>query len=108
MSVGVSIIIKVLEYDQGSITSNEFLSAENFHSVIAPNPVSELLTLETKALDVQLKEIRIYNQIGQLAFASGYADFVQLDVSDWSPGLYLLQYVDERKQKSRARKFIVK
>ena len=93
--------IKVLEYDQGAITSDQFLSAEKFQSVISPNPVSELLTLETNASGCtraegnQISTIRLDN----LTYISDYADFVQLDVSDWSPGLYFLQYIDRKQTK---------
>ena len=100
--------IKVLEYNQGSLTKSEFLSAESFQSVITPNPATDLLTLETSAVDLTLKEIRIYNQLGQLSFTTKYADLLHLDVTKWSPGLYFLQYIDQRNIKSRVKKFVVR
>lgn len=83
-------------------------SADEFHfvanSVAYPNPARSNITLPYELEDGETTTMSIYNLNGQLIerFNIGsHFNQVQLNVSDYSPGIYLYEY------KGRSNKFIV-
>lgn len=83
-------------------------SAEEFHlvnnSVAYPNPARSNITLPYELADGETATMSIYSVNGQLIdrFEIGsYFKQVQLNVSSYSPGIYLYEY------KSRSNRFIV-
>ena len=102
--------IKVLQYNQGSITSTSFLEADEFQSVIFPNPSLGQLYIETRTLqqDLRFKEVQVFNQFGQLVRSLPYASSLQVDVDKWMPGMYYLRYLSTDAQVSKGYKFMVR
>ncbi len=102
--------IKVLAYNQGAITSSRDLAPADFNSVISPNPATDHIVIESSTADagIQLETVEIYNQLGQQVTRLPYRTSIQLEVSNWQPGLYYLRYVDARMRSSSGQKFMVK
>ncbi len=63
---------------------------ENSNLLVWPNPAQDVLNVET---DSPMEEIRVYDQLGSLAFRyqmSAVSGFEQINISSLNPGLYFL------------------
>ena len=66
---------------------------------VYPNPATNQLNISTTGKDL-IKEIKIYNSIGQLAFDTEYTNTTEynLNISDYTQGIYFIEvYSDKTK-----------
>ena len=56
---------------------------------VAPNPSSSLITIH-KHDDLEVKQIKIYNAVGQLLFENGWTPTIEL--SSFSTGMLFVQF----------------
>jgi hypothetical protein len=74
----------------GCVVGIEEPSANSFQLSVWPNPAQDILNIET---DSPMEELRVYDQLGSLAFSyqmSAISSFEQMDLSSFKPGLYFL------------------
>ncbi|MDP4763412.1 MAG: T9SS type A sorting domain-containing protein [Salibacteraceae bacterium] len=74
----------------GCVVGVSELSDVSFQLSVWPNPAQDVLNIET---DSPMEEIRVYDQLGSLAFSyqmSAISSFEQLDLSSFKSGLYFL------------------
>ncbi len=72
------------------------LSDASFQLSVWPNPAKDVLNMEA---DSPMEEIRVYDQLGSLAFRyqpSAISGLEQIDVSNFKPGLYFLMVKTEK------------
>jgi hypothetical protein len=84
-----------------SMLSNQDLAKNNLKATIYPNPTSDNFTIE---MDSNIKSVEIYSLQGQKVLTSKLKD---VDVSNLSKGIYLVQIEDENNNIS-TQKLIVK
>lgn len=84
----------------------EFVSAlgsESFHTnefAVYPNPTTSVLNIQSK-LNVTISEVNVYDLLGkQLLNKKMNVSSTEIDMTNYSPGLYLLEVVSENNQKS--------
>lgn len=101
--------IKVLQYDEGVTTHTNLIDQRDFESTIYPNPAVERVSLETThASDLaKLRDVRVYNHLGQEVLSLPYQPLLSLDITSWLQGLYYVVYHDHEGRKSKARKLVV-
>jgi len=101
--------IKVLQYNEGETTHTNLIDQRDFESTIYPNPAAERVSLETThASDLaRLRDVRVYNHLGQEVLSLPYQPLLSLDITSWSQGLYYVVYHDHEGRKSSARKLVV-
>jgi hypothetical protein len=79
------------DYSNNSCTVGvEELSDVSFQLSVWPNPAKDVLNMEA---DSPMEEIRVYDQLGSLAFSyqmSAISSFEQIDISSFKSGLYFL------------------
>ncbi len=62
----------------------------NKNILIAPNPVRNIIRIDTKNLNYS--QLKIINSIGQIMFAKNkYSNIIELNISTWSDGIYFIQ-----------------
>lgn len=72
-------------------TSTSVLALDEGGILIAPNPVDQLLSLSR--VNEEGSVVRIYNAKGQLLFQEQWlGNTLSLDVSQWTNGVYVVQY----------------
>jgi len=80
-----------------------FLASESFdvnEFAVYPNPTNSILTIQSK-LDMAISEVTIYDLLGkQLLNKKVSVSATEIDMTSYSPGLYLLEVVSENNQKS--------
>lgn len=84
-----------IKSDQIIISETEETTTTTLQLLLQPNPAEELVTLTLSQEQVNPKAtINIYNGLGQTVFNRSFSGFSQhqLDVADWAPGLYLVEY----------------
>jgi hypothetical protein len=101
--------IKILEYNQGDITSAEDLSDDHFESTLFPNPASNEVSIETGSTDQLLgfSQIEVLDQLGKSLLRQNLIHRTSIDVSRWSSGLYYYRLIDEKGRSTRAKKLII-
>lgn len=79
------------------------LASESFHAnefAIYPNPTTSVLNIHSK-LNVAISEVNVYDLLGkQLLNKKINVSTTEIDMTNYSPGLYLLEVVSENNQKS--------
>ena len=98
--------LRILQYDQGSITRSDWLDESAFSLSIYPNPVQDQLNLELTG-ELNQGDIVIYNQLGQPHYQIPASAKLSIVTDDWSPGIYYLQIIDVEGRRSTARKFVL-
>ncbi|MDG5799218.1 T9SS type A sorting domain-containing protein [Marinilabiliaceae bacterium ANBcel2] len=79
-------------YDRGKIS-------------IFPNPATDYLNVHTSGL---AREVTIYSLTGNMVFSSLFENYnIQVDLSDFNPGLYIIKIAGEYGQTVKTSKFIV-
>ncbi|MDY7396917.1 T9SS type A sorting domain-containing protein [Aureibaculum sp. 2210JD6-5] len=81
-------VIDIGAYESGATLSLSDTSIKNFS--VYPNPASNYLTIKTEAI---IKEIVIYNVLGQSVFTKSYTD--RIDVSELEDGIYYLKIIGD-------------
>ncbi|MCP3930121.1 MAG: T9SS type A sorting domain-containing protein [Bacteroidetes bacterium] len=77
--------------------SNENLEKLDITFLVYPNPVSNLMRIESKGLD--LENLQIFNTLGQIIFQEKYNSIthvLSVDVSKWERGVYFLKINDSQ------------
>jgi hypothetical protein len=89
-----------------SVILNGILQPENLTRVtIYPNPVSDLLTIDTEGYSGPVR-IKIFNSLGQSLFQSIILNRGEIDLSTFAPGIYLINL--ESGKETQMRKIIRK
>ena len=78
----------------GEITGVEEITQTEESVIVYPNPVQNMLHI-IKKQEVINNQLMIFNSVGQKVYA-GNREYEILDVSKWSPGLYIIVFGDER------------
>lgn len=101
--------IRILEYNQGEITTTENFGSELFESILFPNPAASRVSIQPTALDLQsgFSEIEFINQLGVRIHRQSLLPNTSIDISGWAPGLYLYRLTDSRGQNSTAKKLLI-
>ena len=67
---------------------------------VYPNPTSSVLNIQSK-LNNKISEVNVYDLLGkQLLNKKIAVSITEIDMTNYSPGLYLLEVVSENNQKS--------
>jgi hypothetical protein len=97
------------DYQSKASASDTLLSIgdselEVTHISLFPNPANDFITLKT---DVSIKEVRIYNNLGQLVFSknSNFSESNEFDISNLKSGLYIMN-ITSIGNKSQTQRFI--
>jgi len=78
----------IFALDSSCVTSAENFARENRQIVLYPNPANTQIQIESQ----MPMSIEIFNAIGQKVYAGiNKVNEIQLDVSNWSVGMYLLK-----------------
>lgn len=79
------------------------LESESFNVdefAVYPNPTSSILNIQSK-LNMTISEVNVYDLLGkQLLNKKMSVSATEIDMTNYSPGLYLLEVVSENNQKS--------
>jgi len=87
-----------------NVILNGIMQPENLSSVtIYPNPVSDLLTIDTEGFSEPVR-IKILNSLGQSLFQSIIINQGEIDLSTFAPGVYLINL--ESGKETQMRKII--
>lgn len=74
--------------------NNSVKELEGFETLLYPNPTSDLVTIES---ELQINSIAIFSASGQLIETIQMnSKTIQINVSDYTPGIYLFQMATER------------
>ncbi|MCK9256342.1 MAG: T9SS type A sorting domain-containing protein [Bacteroidales bacterium] len=73
-----------------------------------PNPVSDILNLQTGLTNNKLINLRVYNALGQVVFQEQVQNQfeISLDFSRFDSGIYHLAIIDSKNQEIKATKII--
>ena len=86
--------IDYITFRPGNVNVNELTSDDNIR--IYPNPAEE--TVKLSAIGLQLSTVRIYNYLGTLVEEiEACSNEMEIDVSNYNPGLYLFNIESENK-----------
>ncbi len=86
--------IDYITFRPGNVNVNELTSDDNI--TIYPNPAEE--TVKLSAIGLQLSTVRIYNYLGTLVEEiEACSNEMEIDVSNYNPGLYLFNIESENK-----------
>jgi len=101
--------IRILQYNQGDITSVNSLDEASYSSIAFPNPASEKLVVEANYLRDYRSEMRIlfYNQLGQKILDERIVRRGTFDTSDWPTGLYFYSLIDDSGNSTKAKKVLI-
>ncbi len=100
--------LKLLLYNEGIISSEHLIEPSDFHVTFSPNPVTDLLHIESESFDQQKPQvIEVLNHLGQIVHHQAWKAHAQVEVSHWSPGLYFVQIRTKDGRATKAQKFIV-
>ncbi len=85
----------------------------NLQVTVYPNPVKDFLNIEFKNGSSHTYKISLYNSINQLmkeiTFITGFNNQLQITrTKDMSPGLYILQVIDETNNEQYTQKVIIR
>lgn len=79
------------------------LASESFHAnefAVYPNPTSSILNIQSK-LNTTISEVNVYDLLGkQILNKKMSVSATEIDMTNYSPGVYLLEVVSENNQKS--------
>jgi hypothetical protein len=101
--------IRILEYNQGDITSTKEISERSFESRIFPNPADRVAMLEPTVADQinGFKEIEFINQLGQRIERLPLTPRITIDIASWAPGLYFYHLLDNQGRPSAMKKLVL-
>ncbi len=99
--------IKVLIYDQGSLTSANNLEDLNFEQIVFPNPSAENIYLSHEFVSSEYTQVDIFNSLGMRVKNKIIHPDFKLDVSDWTPGVYYCQFIRKNGVRTKGYKLIV-
>lgn len=104
--------IEVISYENG-IVNVVPISASDFSMIAMPVPASDFVTLEIsmdKHLALSHPKIEILNAVGQQMYIRALSSFdeqkIEIDVSQWSEGIYVYRLVGDERI-SLGQKFVV-
>jgi len=81
-----------------ALLASESFNADEF--AVYPNPTSSVLNIQSK-LNTTISEVNVYDLLGkQLLNKKMAVSTTEIDMTNYSPGLYLLEVVSENNQKS--------
>jgi len=84
------------ECSNTSIIDNGDVSAEDLKLSIFPNPTHESLTINSQYQEAF--PIKVFNSLGKLVFQrENFHSTLSIDVSDFTEGLYFLEYLNQSK-----------
>jgi len=74
---------------------------------VFPNPASEQIQIEKNTSD-EISTVRVYDNVGKVVYQnSTFISNDQIDIVEWTPGLYLLELRDENETIVQTEKVIV-
>lgn len=93
-----AIITNTFETEFVALLASESFNADEF--AVYPNPTSSILNIQSK-LNNTISEVNVYDLLGkQLLNKKMTVSSAEIDMTNYSPGLYLLEVVSENNQKS--------
>ena len=90
LSAGNSPLLRGSYWD-GLINDQVIISAELANIKVYPNPVSDILNIDTK---LKIKTVYIANSVGQLVKQLPFANN-QIDIAQFQPGMYFILFSTE-------------
>jgi len=102
--------LKLLLYNEGIVSGTHLIESADFATTLYPNPADDRLIVQTTKLAPNLEphQIEVLNYLGQVMHRQAWAPNLEIDLSAWAPGLYLMQIRTEDGKSTRAQKFIVR
>lgn len=109
-----------IEFDTTSINyewfeEERFLSINNPQSFnserinLYPNPTSDFVNIEIVDMDFQQVKLSIFNNLGQQVYAQNINENkseLQINVANWSDGVYFIKIENDNKQQLDFKKFV--
>lgn len=93
-----AIVTNTFQTEFVAVLASEAFDVNEF--VVYPNPTSSVLNIQSK-LDMAISEVNVYDLLGkQLLNKKMKVTNTEIDMTSYSPGLYLLEIVSENNQKS--------
>lgn len=93
-----AIVTNTFETKFVSVLASEAFEVDEF--TVYPNPTNSILNIQSKS-NTTISEVKIYDLLGkQLLNKKTAVSATEIDMTDYSPGLYLLEVISENNQKS--------
>lgn len=93
-----AIVTNTFQTEFVAVLASEAFDVNEF--AVYPNPTSSVLNIQSK-LDMAISEVNVYDLLGkQLLNKKMKVTNTEIDMTSYSPGLYLLEIVSENNQKS--------
>ncbi|CAM4353472.1 DUF7619 domain-containing protein [Flavobacterium terrigena] len=93
-----AIVTNTFQTEFVALLESESFNADEF--AVYPNPTSSILNIQSK-LNMTISEVNVYDLLGkQLLNKKINVSATEIDMINYSPGLYLLEVVSENNQKS--------
>jgi hypothetical protein len=93
-----AIVTNMFQTEFVAVLESESFLTDEF--AVYPNPTSSILNIQSK-LSATISEVNVYDVLGKLLLNKKIAVSVtEIDMTNYSPGLYLLEIVSENNQKS--------
>ncbi len=93
-----AIVTNTFETEFVAVLAAESFNADEFE--VYPNPTSSILNIQSK-LSTTISEVNVYDLLGkQLLNKKMSVSSTEIDMTNYSPGLYLLEVVSDNNQKS--------
>ncbi|MBX2817998.1 MAG: immune inhibitor A [Saprospiraceae bacterium] len=102
--------IRLLLYNEGIISSSQFIDPAEFSISAFPNPASDLLRIQTQMENrAQVPSlVAIYDAMGRLHARHAWQDEIELPTAAWPSGYYFLQVIWADGRVSRAQGLSIK
>ena len=101
--------IKILQYNQGSITSVQAIDAQSFQTQAVPNPAQQQFhILTTTANELNINTVEVYNHVGQKMASLPYLPDIEVNAAAWPAGFYFYRLIDAAGRSSKAEKIVVR
>ncbi|NND33632.1 MAG: T9SS type A sorting domain-containing protein [Saprospiraceae bacterium] len=102
--------IRILEYNQGSLTGSVDIKPEDIGSFLYPNPGYDRLFIDhdnEKSLS-GFSRLEFYNSLGSMVHHQPLNVHGSIDISSWTPGFYYYRLIGPAGRSSIANKLVIK
>lgn len=98
--------IRILEYNEGSITSANNVEPARFEGTLVPNPASQRVSLNALS-GGGYEWLVIVDQLGRRVLSHNLSDGNEVDLSDVDKGLYFYGLIDEKGVHTQFKKLVI-
>lgn len=93
-----AIVTNTFQTEFVSALASESFDVDEF--AVYPNPTSSILTIQSK-INISISEVNVFDLLGkQLLNKKTSVSSTEIDLTSYSPGVYLLEVISENNQKS--------